>query len=71
MLEECLVKHPTSTRLLHAKARIEKEHGFFYLAIDDLKKAISLEKKNLFVYVLGQCYEAVEDYDNAIIEYNF
>lgn len=69
MLEECLVKHPTSTRLLHAKARIEKEHGFFYLAIDDLKKAISLEKKNLFVYVLGQCYEAVEDYDNAIIEY--
>lgn len=69
MLEEALKKHPTSTRLLHAKARIEKEHGYFYLAIDDLKKAISLEKKNLFVYVLGQCYEAVEDYENAIIEY--
>ena len=69
LLEESIKKHPDSARLLHAKARIEKEHGFFYLAIDDLKKAISLEKKNLFVYVLGQCYEGIEDYDSAIIEY--
>lgn len=69
LLEESIKKHPDSARLLHAKARIEKEHGFFYLAIDDLKKAISLEKKNLFVYVLGQCYEGIEDYDNAIMEY--
>lgn len=69
LLEECLEKNPTNTRLLHAKARIEKEHGFFYLAIEDLTKAISLEKKNLFVYVLGQCYEAIEAYDSAIIEY--
>ena len=69
LLDE-LKKDPTNTKLLLNLARLEKDSGNYGSAINIASKVEKLEKNNSCLYLIGQCYAALEMYDYAIEYYN-
>ena len=69
LLDE-LSKEPTNTKLLLNLARIEKDLGNYGQAINIASRVEKLEKNNSSLYLMAQCYEALEMIDDAIEYYN-
>lgn len=69
LLDE-LKKEPTNTKLLLNLARIEKDLGNYAQAINIASRVEKLEKNNSCLYLMAQCYEALEMIDDAIEYYN-